>query len=86
MSHFCKFQGRFQVNGRVSKSFEMQKLIKQADSLSSLLFIIVMGRMIKKARNRVSNLKQKKEKRRKGRPKKMWMDQIVKTQTKMEEP
>lgn len=54
---YARTKGIVRIRGRESKSFDMERGIKQGDSLSPLLFIIVMDQIIKESKGNMLNTK-----------------------------
>ena len=50
-SVYGKVIGRVRINGLLSEEYAMEKGLKQGDSLSPLLFILMMDRITKKCNN-----------------------------------
>lgn len=55
-STYNRVKGKVQIAGTRSDEFEWKKGIKQGDSLSPLLFIIIMNKLIRKTRERTKQL------------------------------
>lgn len=55
-SSYRTVMARVQLEGQRSEMFEMKKGIKQGDSLSPLLFIIIMDKIIKRIKEKYSHL------------------------------
>ena len=58
-SVYREVYGRVRINGRISSKFNMEKGLKQGDSLSPLLFNLLMDKVTKECNNKTRNCKTK---------------------------